>query len=559
MIDARGALVERDGARLRVVASGFVQQDEYSYLPGSVFNRTQQIWKLPANILGSPLNGAVSPRHKTPRGLALRPYQRRAVELLRAVPYGALLGLCTGAGKTVVALQTLLAEPALQRHPTLVTGPLPAAGAWVGPNGDPAKHYGMHFVQVDGTDIGKNTARWTAEQAQLGAINGIFINIEVLHAWVDWINTHLRPSYIVFDESDLLRNPKTRMAKAAKKIAAKRHVHKRAALTATPVVNHVIDLHQQLDIVQPNCWGDWVSFAKRYCGAVQNDYGWQIGPETRVEELRNRLDGALVNYSRAELSDQLPPFLRTAVRVPREALTQEPLEEYFQMVADLRGTLLDQGKTLQGAELQMVTRSLSLLSEAKRQVALTEAMKLCSEHYKVFVVCWYRETAAWLAKELGRRKHFVFGPITSKTTKKKRRDTLKALRDVPFDVLKESDRSAVFIATMKTCGRGMNDLVCCSGALVADLWYVPATLLQVEGRLHRPGQTKEVDWRYLVASETADDLIFEHLGQKAAAIAASVQDKSALSLCETLGGRNEEDDLKAMLAQLALVEGTGEL
>jgi SWI/SNF-related matrix-associated actin-dependent regulator 1 of chromatin subfamily A len=340
----------------------------------------------------------------------------------------------------------------------------------------------------------------------------------------------------------VLRNVKTKARKAVEKIVRRNRVHKRVALTATPVVNDLIDLYSQLDLVQPGQWGTWVDFAVRYCNGVQNEFGWFCKGETHVEELQHRFGGALRRVDRFSVGAELPEFTRNRVTLLRERLDEDAMLEY---------DAIQQQDLIGDFEIGTLTRACKALSEAKRQAALEEIERLTDAHYKIAVFTWFRETATWLARRLKKMGHLVFGPLHSKVAKKKRLDTVQALAACPMDELKQLDKSAVFVGTLRTAGQAMDELKCCGCGVVVDLWYVPMTLMQAEGRLHRIGRRGEVDWNYLVAEGTVDQLFFSHLQRKAGAISRALGDSAATSLCETLGGTDEEGDLKALMAALA--------
>ena len=50
--------------------------------------------------------------------------------------------------------------------------------------------------------------------------------------------------------------------------------------------------------------------------------------------------------------------------------------------------------------------------------------------------------------------------------------------------------------------------------IFAELNFVPGTMLQAEDRIHRIGQTENVDIRYIIAENTLDDYIFKMLVRK---------------------------------------------
>lgn len=551
MLDARGAVLSREGVRLSVVAPGFVDPANYKLLPGAALNKTRGIWRLPLNVLGSaPVDHL--PDHTTiETKLRLRPYQVEAIEWLRATPLGGIIGFGTGLGKTLTALHYILTDEDAQRAPFLVIGPKNATGTWTGEHGDPWKHYKLHVARLETESPDSFWPKMIERAKERGAIHGFFINYEILDDWTQAINTRIKPACIIIDEVHTLRNVKIKARKAAEAIVRKNRVHKRIALSATPVVNELIDLYSALDLVQPGQWGTWVDFAVRWCNGVQGEFGWTRKGETHVEELQHRLGGALRRVDRFSVSGQLPEFTRTRIGVERDRLNTTAMEAYDALIKTDVEAAIAHG--VPGAALAALTNALKLISRAKRQAVVEEVERLTEAHYKIAVFCWFKDTANYLAKHLHQMGHLVFGPISSNTTHKRREDIVRALETCPTDELKQLDKSAVFVGTLNTSGQAMDQLKCCSAGVVADLWYVPMVMLQAEGRLHRIGRRGEVDWNYVVADDTVDDLIYGHLERKAAAIATALGDNAAVSLCETLGGKDEEADLKALMAALAAV------
>jgi hypothetical protein len=537
-IDARGAAISRVAGRpfVAVEEPGLVDESYYRLLPGACYDHKHKLWLLPINSVARPNGNHHAPRARhTPSKLPLREYQAADVDFVVEADSGAVIALVTGLGKTIEALQAIAEHPEAHRRPFLICGPLLSAGAWVGPNADPAKHYGLQVAQ--GTTNKPSSPE--------GAINAIFINYDVLPAWAEWVNTVLRPAAVILDEAHVLRNPRTAAYKAARKVTRPHSVALRLALTATPVVNSVVDLWAVLDLVQPHAWGEQVNqFAIRYNGAFEGEYGIIQGEsETNVDELRARLRSVLLRRTFADVRREIPDLMRTCIRVDHALLDPTALAAYEACGA---GLITEDGLA-SGAALTAINGMLLHLSEAKRPAALEAAHALCNEHHKVYINTWYRETAAWLAKQLALRGVTVFGPIDSNTTKPKRDRLFEEL--VALD--SHGHDGIALVGTLGSTGMSRNELACCSGALTVDLWYVPATLLQAEGRLRRGGQkAKEIDWRYLIANETADEVMFRYLEKKSAAMAGALNDDSGSSLCEALGGRDEEQDLAQFVAAL---------
>ena len=81
-------------------------------------------------------------------------------------------------------------------------------------------------------------------------------------------------------------------------------------LTGTPLTNRPRDLFVLLQLVGHSLGRSFLSFAKRYCAAEKNDYGWQTRGASNLEELTVQLHGVMLRRSKDQVL-ALPPKLRT--------------------------------------------------------------------------------------------------------------------------------------------------------------------------------------------------------------------------------------------------------
>lgn len=450
---------------------------------------------------------------------------------------------------TVVALMvhhvTPAPAPAPAPAPFLVVGPLIAAGAWVGDEADPAVHFGLRVVALRSRNPQKFTEKHLDE---LRAADGFFINHEVLPDWQMQLQGFGCRTVIV-DESHLLRSGKTDGAKAFRALVRATSVRTRIALTATPVVNKVADLWSQLDFAQPGGWGFWTDFVVRYQNAHATEYTrYALGDETNVEELRARLSRVLLRRSRFDVRKELPAFERQLAPLNAADLDARLVGRYRDLEEDFRTNA--EAPSFAGLALQQITAMAGVLAEAKRPFAAAEAVNLAHATGAVVVFTWYKETASFVAAALRDAGIVTYGPIDS--------DTTKAKRDKAADAFKRDAIAArapvAFVATIGCAGMSMNQLSAAPCALCCELYWVPATLLQMEGRIHREGQRAANCFvRYLYVRGTVDELMLRHLQRKARAIERVADDAEALSLCEALGGAAEKANFNALVE--ALLQG----
>jgi len=540
--------------------AGFVAPEYLELLPGVKPPSPRfPLHRIPCNLVG-PLKGPTT----NDQGW-LRDYQIEMADNLLATPRGAVNALSVGLGKTratVAAAGVIVRE---HGGPIVVIGPLKATSVWCSPTGDPAE-YGLRIIPV--RTERPDSDRLPAELAGADGpsmVDGYFLNYEIAPYWTLAL-MGLDPTVLIVDEAHYIRNPKTLVSKELRKISRMKSIRLRVAMTATPVVNSVADLWAILDLVQPGLWGSWLQFRIRYAGAVEDEYGWHDKGETNVDELKGRLARTLFRRDDEAVRAQLPPLTRQVTRISLDDLTgpgtRDDVEAYRRLHQRIRANLPGDTK------LELYGKAAQLLSTLKRNLAVEEALEMVYEYGKLVVFGWYRETVAHICKALRKEKVKIYGPVTSNTSHAMRLKLMGEFADASTGCTasaKLGDPAArgrhVFVATLGTAGEALNELCAAPAVLFCDLYWVPSTFIQAEGRVRRQGQKAARCFaQYLLVEHSMDEVMYELLAKKARSIANVNDDEEAMSLCESLGGSNKQQDFERLVAALAgLSDGTGEL
>ena len=69
-------------------------------------------------------------------------------------------------------------------------------------------------------------------------------------------------------------------------------------LTGTPLTNRPRDLFVLLQLAGHPLGRSFLSFAKRYCAAEKNEYGWKTDGASNLEELTVQLHGVMLRRSK---------------------------------------------------------------------------------------------------------------------------------------------------------------------------------------------------------------------------------------------------------------------
>ena len=159
--------------------------------------------------------------------------------------------------------------------------------------------------------------------------------------------------------------------------------------------------------------------------------------------------------------------------------------------------------------------------------------ELLARHDRVVLATWFKDVAAQLSEALRTNTGVeVFGPVSGEVPFASRLETAQ--------VFAAASGKAVFVATIASCEMSMNDLVAASATHFNDLHWVPDKLWQFAARVHRQGQTRQVEESFTRALGTLDEMMIQALQTKTGVI-------------ETVGvggmGTNQASDMMRSLAK----------
>ncbi len=230
-----------------------------------------------------------------PAGLRgeLRPYQAAGLawlQFLRDYQLGGLLADDMGLGKTVQALAHLLVEKEAGRldRPALIVAPTSLMSNW---QREAARFApALRVVLLHGAD-----RRERFEQIDTADL--LLTTYALLARDRETLLAH-RYHYLILDEAQAVKNPRTRTARMVREIPA-RH---RLCLTGTPMENHLGELWAQLDFLMPGFLGDATTFKRRWRTPIERH-----GDGDRREALARRVAPFLLRRTKGEVATELPP------------------------------------------------------------------------------------------------------------------------------------------------------------------------------------------------------------------------------------------------------------
>jgi SWI/SNF-related matrix-associated actin-dependent regulator 1 of chromatin subfamily A len=361
----------------------------------------------------------------------------------------------------------------------------------------------------------------------------LIVNYDILGKHIDRLEA-VPWAGIVFDEAHYLKNHTSQRSRLARRLADRPGATSAGplvyALTGTPLTNRPRDLFPLLQLVDHPLGKSFLSFARRYCAAEHNGYGWVTDGASNLEELTVQLHGVMLRRAKEQVLS-LPPKLRTwlPVEVPGGTGAQE-VREALQLLLAPRA-----------AQQRERDRLLALLTKARRKLAVAKTGHTIdlvegavAQGEKVLVFSCFDEPVRRLQTHFGDAAVL----LTGATPTRKRQGLV--------DRFQKDDRVRVFVANILAGGVGLN-LTAARQVVFNDLDWVPANHWQAEDRAYRIGQRGTVNVNYLVAAGTIDEFVSTQLEAKAQLVRAVVEGKA-------LGGEVNGDilrDLERLLGALS--------
>src|SRR5690606_22589530 len=114
----------------------------------------------------------------------------------------------------------------------------------------------------------------------------------------------------IFDEPHYLKNHRTQRARLARQLTEEAPDAVMHVLTGTPLTNRPRDLFPLLALVRHSMGKSFLSFARRYCNAFHNGYGWVTDGASNLDELRVQLHGVMLRRTKNEVLNLPPKFRR---------------------------------------------------------------------------------------------------------------------------------------------------------------------------------------------------------------------------------------------------------
>ncbi|MEU0333496.1 DEAD/DEAH box helicase [Streptomyces sp. NPDC006193] len=439
---------------------------------------------------------AVAAELRTALAAELRPYQVRGVSWLReavGAHGGAVLADEMGLGKTLQAIGCLVGRA--DEGPQVVVCPTSLVGNWA--------HEIARFAP------GLRTMIWRG-----GPLEAIDSKTVVLTGYPtlrmhSTVPMEQQWATAVFDEAQVLKNPRTQVSKAARAIAA----DARIALTGTPVENHLDELWALLYLVAPQLFGHKAQFRRRFVRPIAD------GSLAAATRLRAAIEPVVLMRKKSQVAGSLPPKIHADLICD---LTVEQQQLYDRVLEQA----IDDGFGSGAQRQARVLAALTALKQVCNHPSLVTddcdglsgrsgKLDLCTDivannletDSPTLIFTQYRKTGELLVRHFGEQFRVSVPFFHGGLDQKERADIVRRFQN--------DGGPKVLVLSLKAGGTGLT-LTRAADVIHFDRWWNPAVEAQASDRVHRIGQTRTVTVTTLTTSTTVEEHIAAMHARKSA-------------------------------------------
>ena len=431
-----------------------------------------------------------------PENKALYPFQYAGVRFAELAGGRCLIGDDMGVGKTIQAI----AYAALHEEywPVLVVSPANVKYNWV-------NELKAWMPQALTKVIANGKAE--IEDADVTVINYDLVNKKK----DDLLNFGY--NLIIFDESHYLKNNKTLRTKACVEIAES--ADSVLCLSGTAMTNRPEELFTTLNLIRPAEYSSFMTYAKRYCGAFHNGWGWDTKGATNVEELHERLRDVMIRRLKKEVLEELPDKIRQFFPViPTDVEMQEYKNTHRAWLREYE--MHKAANTLPaGFVLNMLTDLRHQCGRLKVGATIDWIRDYMQQNDKPLIVyAHHKDVAAALREGLNEESLGKWGEIHGGVPAQARTEIVEQFQRGEMDGL---------ICSTIAAKEGLT-LTAADTVVFIEREWVPGWEEQAEDRVNRIGQDSDTVWAtYLSVAGTIDER-FDRIVEEKRKIVGAVLD-----------------------------------
>ena len=302
---------------------------------------------------------------------------------------------------------------------------------------------------------------------------------------------------VVLDEAHTIKNRDTKMSKSAMKLKG----DFRLLLTGTPVQNHLSEIWNLFQFMNPGLLGSYEHFFNNFILPVENEKNTE-----RRKQLKNMIAPFLLRRTKNEVLQDLPG--KTEIVISVEQTKEENLfYEKLRYDAEQRlnnkemtaiQTLAEITRLRQAASnMRLVDDSVSKTS-SKLEAFFKLYEDITDNDHRALVFSQFTSHLALLKEELDRR-NIPYLYLDGSTPVNERLKLVKKF---------QTGDQPLFLISLKAGGLGLN-LTAADFVVHLDPWWNPAIEDQASDRAYRIGQQRPVTIYRLITKNTIEEKILD--------------------------------------------------
>ena len=425
----------------------------------------------------------------------LRDYQVEGYHWMRRLAHwgaGACLADDMGLGKTIQALALILSRAI--EGATLILAPTSVCMNWI----DEAQRFAPTLnVKFFGSGDRQKMLDEAAAFDLIVCSYGLLQSEGEKLAQKQWTT-------LVADEAQAIKNTATKRSKAAMALQA----DFKLITTGTPIENHLGELWNLFNFINPGLLGSLKTFNQNYAHAIENnkDHGVQL-------RLKKLLRPFILRRLKTDVLKELPARTEVTLHIELskeeqamyEALRRNAMQKMLESKQD--GAPKGQQHLKVLAEIMKLRRACCnprLVMEestivSSKLAAFEELVdELIENRHKALVFSQFVGHLSLIRERLD-AKGIYYQYLDGSTSIAKRKSAVNSF---------QAGEGDLFLISLKAGGSGLN-LTAADYVIHMDPWWNPAVEDQASDRAHRMGQKRPVTIYRLVAKDTIEDKIVE--------------------------------------------------
>ena len=420
----------------------------------------------------------------TLRGYQVEGYQW--IARLNSWGAGALLADDMGLGKTIQTISYLLFKAS--EGPALVVAPASVAPNW---KTEIEKFAPSLNVSILNFTTNRSTCISDAKAGDVIICTyGLLLSVKTEITQKEWIT-------VVLDEAHVIKNRGAKTSGVAMQLKSKYRV----MLTGTPVQNHLGELWNLFQFVNPGLLGSYEDFSRRFIAPIE-----VAKDKERQQQLDRIVHPFMLRRTKEKVLDELPEkteIYQTVNLSPEEMAVYEIIRERAQKMLESE----DPDKVSVNAlaeitRLRQASCSAQLVEKnwkgkSSKIEALVEALEPIIESGDAALVFSQFTSFLAIVQKALEKANIPYLYIDGSIPVKERQKLVEQF---------QAGKCPVFIISLKAGGLGLN-LTRANYVFHLDPWWNPAIEQQATDRAHRIGQHNAVTVYHFLSSGTIEEKI----------------------------------------------------